>query len=203
MMLDPIAQVPPSIFLGLVVVTIGQRLLELRCSRSNQSAMLMRGFQRVDSDLSYVFMVAVHSTWFVAMLLEHVIIARSLPGILSWLALVVFIVAQLLRLWALRSLGSQWNVQVMAPAANGDPLGLVTVGPYRYVRHPNYLAVILEFLALPLVGNAPLTAVVWSSLNGVVLFFRIRHEEKHLEQRPGYEARLSKVPCLIPRLWAR
>lgn len=203
MMLNPMAPVSPNIFLALVVATIGQRLLELRRSRSNQSAMSMRGFQRVDSDLSYVFMVTVHSTWFVAMLLEHVIISRPVPGILSWLALVVFIVAQLLRLWALRSLGAQWNVQVMAPAANGDSVGLVTGGPYRYVRHPNYLAVILEFLALPIVGSALVTAVVWSCLNGVVLFFRIRHEEKHLRQRSGYAERLSMVPCLIPRLWAR
>ena len=202
-MLNATAQVPTAIFLALVVATIAQRLLELLRSRSNQAAMRIRGFQRVDSSRSYVYMVAVHTTWFVAMLVEHATIPRSLPGIVSWLALVVFIGAQLLRLWALRSLGSQWNVQVMAPVANGDPLGLVTVGPYRYVRHPNYLAVILEFLALPIVGNAPVTAAVWSCLNGVVLFFRIRHEEIHLKQRSGYAERLSRVPCLIPRLWAR
>lgn len=203
MMLDIVAQVPTTLFVTVVVVTIGQRLFELLRSRSNQATMRMQGFERVDSSRSYVCMVSVHTTWFVAMLLEHAFFPRFLPGIVSWLALLVFTLAQLLRLWALRSLGSQWNVQVMAPAANEDQLGLVTLGPYRYVRHPNYLAVMLEFLALPLVGNAPLTAAVWSGLNGVVLFFRIRHEEQHLGQRPGYEARLSKVPCLIPRLWAR
>lgn len=196
-------QVPSAIFIALVAATIGQRILELLRSRSNQATMREQGFQRVDSSRSYRCMVVVHATWFVAMLIEHVIAPRELLAFVPWIALVVFVFAQLLRLWALRSLGSQWNVQIMAPGGDKDQLGLVAIGPYRYVRHPNYLAVILEFVALPLVGNAPVTAVVWSCLNGIVLFFRIQHEEKHLQRRPGYEERLSKIPCLVPKLWAR
>lgn len=196
-------QVPSAIFLALVAATIVQRVLELLRSRSNQATMRVRGFQRVDSSRSYRYMVAVHTTWFVAMLIEHVFAPRALPPFMPWIALVIFVFAQLLRLWALRSLSTQWNVQIMAPGSNDDRLGLVNIGPYRYVRHPNYLAVILEFAVLPLVGNAPFTTAVMSCLNGVVLFFRIRHEEEHLQKRPGYEERLSKVPCLIPRLWAR
>jgi methyltransferase len=202
-MFDTIAPVPTTLFVALVVATIGQRLFELVRSRTNQGTMRTHGFNRVDSSLSYVCMVVVHSTWFVAMLLEHTIFPRTLLGAMSWLALVVFVAAQMLRLWALRSLGSQWNVQVMAPDLHNDQLGLVTVGPYRYVRHPNYLAVILEFLSLPIVGGAPITALVWSLLNGVVLFFRIQYEESHLARRPGYEQHLSTIPCLIPRLWIR
>lgn len=196
-------QVPSAIFIALVAATIGQRILELLRSRSNQATMRSRGFLRVDSSRSYRYMVTVHATWLLAMLIEHAFAPRDLPPFVPWIALVVFMSAQVLRLWALRSLGSQWNTQIMTPSGDRDQLGLVAIGPYRYVRHPNYLAVILEFLALPLVGNAPVTTAVWSCFNGIVLSFRIRHEEKHLRKRPGYEERLSRVPCLIPKLWAR
>ncbi len=202
-MLARMTHIPSAVFLALVAMTIGQRLQELLRSRSNQATLRMQGFERVDSHRSYSYMVAVHTTWFVAMFVEHVFGPASLPPIVSWIALAVFVVAQLLRFWVFQTLGSQWNVQVMTPGAAEDGLGLVTVGPYRYVRHPNYLAVILEFLALPLVGDAPLTAIVWSCSNGVVLFFRIRYEERHLKRRPGYDEHLAKIPCLVPRLWAR
>jgi len=194
-------QIPNTIFPLLVAVTIVQRLHELLRSRNNQHEMAERGFERVDSSLSYACMVGVHTTWFIAMLCEHYLRSSSIPAVISWVALIVFVAAQLLRVWALRVLGSQWNVQVMAPASDGDNVRLVTVGPYRYVRHPNYLAVILEFAALPLVGSATITAVVWSCLNGLVLYFRIRREEQYLKRRPGFEGCLSKVPCLVPRLW--
>jgi methyltransferase len=146
-------------------------------------------------------MVGIHATWFIAMLCEYYLGSSSIPEIVSWVALTVFVGAQVLRLWTLRVLGSQWNVQVMAPSSGGNTPRLVTVGPYRYVRHPNYLAVILEFVALPLVGNVPITATVWSCLNGLVLYFRIRREEHYLKGRPEFEECLSKVPCLVPRLW--
>ena len=194
-------QLPVVLFPLLVLFTIGQRLLELLRSRHNQATMRTEGFARVDSAWSYLFMVAVHATWFVAMLTEHWLIPSEMPNTVAWLALAVFWCAQMLRVWAIRSLGSQGNVQVMTPAGRESPRDVVADGPYRYVRHPNYLAVMLEFFTLPLVGGAPVTAVAWSFMNGVVLFFRIRDEESHLRQRPGYDTRFAQVPCLIPRLW--
>ena len=72
---------------------------------------------------------------------------------------------------------------------------------YRFLRHPNYLAVVLEFLALPLAGGAVASAAVLSLLNGAVLFDRIRAEERLLASIPGYEEAFAGRARLIPRLF--
>jgi methyltransferase len=145
-------------------------------------------------------MVIVHATWFAAMASERLLLGREVPLIIFLTALTIFIFAQGLRWWAIRSLGTQWNVQVMAPSAGNPDPGVVASGPYHYVRHPNYLAVILEFLSLPLLLGAPYTALMWSVLNGIVLYFRIRAEENHLMQRPDYRHLFHNTPRLIPSL---
>jgi methyltransferase len=184
----------------LVALTALQRIIELLHSRSNQRSMHGRGFARVDSQASYLCMVIVHATWFVAMISERLLQGRDVPLIIFLIALGAFILAQGLRLWAIRSLGSQWNVQVMTPTAGNPDPGVVASGPYRYIRHPNYLAVILEFLSLPLLLGAPYTALIWSALNAIVLYFRIRAEESHLMQRPDYQHLFHNTPRLIPSL---
>jgi methyltransferase len=156
------------------------------------------GFSRVDSSASYLGMVLVHTTWFLAIAVERGFRGWQPPDLLLLFSVLIFCLAQALRLWAITSLGRQWNVQVMAPAHSSSDPGIVTTGPYRYIRHPNYLAVILEFFSLPLLSGAPVTAVVWSMLNGVVLRYRIRAEEEHLVQRPGYLEVFGNTPRLLP-----
>lgn len=192
-----------TVFLTLVLLTIAQRLFELRRSRLNQHALDDTGFSRVDSATSYRLMVSVHTLWFVAMFFEHTVRPRALPPPVILLCLGLFLVAQVLRLAVMRALGQQWNTQVMAPkAAEHDP-GVVTSGPYRYLRHPNYLAVILEFASLPLIGGAVVTAVICSAANWLVLRHRIRAEEQYLFNRPGYSKAFSKLPRFIPRFVRR
>lgn len=191
---------PPTdiLFLSLVTLTILQRVLELRRSRLNQTALGATGFARVDSPASYVTMVSVHALWFVAMLAEHTVRPQTLPMSVIAIALTVFLCAQLLRLAVMRALGSQWNTQIMAPTGSCNDPRVVTSGPYRYIRHPNYLAVILEFISLPLIGGAVYTALVVSAANGLVLRHRIRAEEEYLFSRPGYSQAFSKLPRLLP-----
>ena len=105
--------------------------------------------------------------------------------------------ATALRWWSIRSLGAAWNVRAIVPS-NLRP---VTVGPYRLVRHPNYLAVALEFLALPMAGGAWLSALVLSALNGVVLWDRIRQEEELLGRVSGYEKAFGRRARLIPGIF--
>ena len=192
-----------TVFLVLVFLTIKQRLFELRRSRLNQHALDDTGFSRVDSATSYQLMVSVHTAWFVAMLFEHAVHPRALPSPVILVCLGVFLVAQLLRLAVMRALGQQWNTQVMAPKDTARDPGVVTSGPYRYLRHPNYLAVILEFVSLPLIGGAVVTAVVCSAANWLVLRHRIRAEERHLFSRPGYSEAFSKLPRFIPHIIGR
>jgi methyltransferase len=103
--------------------------------------------------------------------------------------------AGVLRVWAIRSLGKHWNVRVV----DSTRLGVVTSGPYRFVRHPNYVAVFLELLLLPLVQGAWLTAALGSALHILVLRRRILLEEAVLMASPAYRASMGDKPRFLPR----
>jgi methyltransferase len=100
--------------------------------------------------------------------------------------------AQGLRYWAIFTLGERWNVRILV-LPNAAP---VTRGPYRWVRHPNYVAVVMEILLVPLVHGAWLTAAAFTVANAVVLRIRIRAEEAALG--PGYAAAFAGRPRFIP-----
>ncbi|MBO0685742.1 MAG: hypothetical protein J2P45_21510, partial [Candidatus Dormibacteraeota bacterium] len=102
--------------------------------------------------------------------------------------------AAALRWWCIETLGEAWNVRALVPAG----LRPVTSGPYRFVRHPNYVAVALEFLALPLAGGAWASALVLSALHGLVLWDRVRDEERLLASIPGYEEAFRGRARFIP-----
>lgn len=189
-----------SFFITLVMLTVMQRVFELCRSRLNQSTLNSGGFTRIDSAGSYLAMVCVHVSWFIAMLVEHTLNPRRIPIPLAIAATAVFIGAQLLRLAVMRALGQQWNTQVMAPIEKRNDPGVVISGPYRYLRHPNYLAVILEFISFPLVGGAVITAMVFSVANALILRHRIALEERYLFSRPGYAEAFSHLPRLFPRI---
>jgi methyltransferase len=110
-------------------------------------------------------------------------------------ALVGLAAAAGLRLWVIQTLGSSWNV-----TAHVSPGGhIATGGPYRYIRHPNYVAVALEFACLPTAVGAVPEAVVLSIANAGVLVPRIRAEERLLDAIPGYRGAFRGVPRFIPR----
>ena len=79
---------------------------------------------------------------------------------------------------------------------------MVSSGVYSYIRHPNYLAVVIELACIPLIHTAWLSALFLSSTNAIVLFFRIREEEKLLFSLPGYREAMGGKPRLIPRVRA-
>ena len=97
----------------------------------------------------------------------------------------------------MRSLGRQWNVRALVPR----DLAPVETGPYRYVRHPNYVAVILEFLAVPLVAGANLSAGLLSAVNAYVLYDRIRAEEALLEASPSYRKAFGGKARFLPGIF--
>ena len=102
----------------------------------------------------------------------HLLLAALWP-----LALLVWVAAQVLRYAAMRALGERWNVRIFVVPGEA----LVHRGPYRYMKHPNYVAVVLEFIAAPLVFGAWRTAVVISALNAIALRTRIRAENMALK----------------------
>jgi methyltransferase len=144
---------------------------------------------------TFPLMVAAHVALFVLPPLEARVAHRRSrrPG--TWLC--VLAAATGLRWWSISSLGSAWNVRAAVPS----DLRPVATGPYRLVRHPNYLAVILEFLALPMAGGAWVSALGLSILDGAVLFDRIRAEEALLFEAPGYAEAFSGKARLIPGIF--
>lgn len=130
----------------------------------------------------YPAMVLLHAAFLVACLVEVPVADRPFLPALGWPALVLLGAAHALRWWCITSLGKRWTTRVVV--VPGAPL--VTRGPYRWMRHPNYVAVALEIIALPLVHSAWVTAVVFTVLNAVLLLrFRIPVEERALSEAAG------------------
>ena len=139
-------------------------------------------------------MVGVHVALFTLPLVEAWLRPPSRP---RWAWGGVLAAASGMRVWSIRSLGEAWNVRAVVPA----DLEPAVSGPYRYIRHPNYLAVILEFAALPLLAGAWRSAVVLSLANGAVLFDRIREEERLLDRSPAYRRAFDGRARFIPRVF--
>jgi methyltransferase len=107
--------------------------------------------------------------------------------------------ANALRWWVIYTLGTHWNVQVMDSVS----LGVITTGPFRLVRHPNYIAVFIEMAALPLVHAAWITALVGSAGHAWVLSQRLAVEEAVLLRNEDYRAAMAHRPRFVPRLFGK
>ncbi len=171
---------------------VALRLVELGFSAQHQATLLAEGGTKLREPF-YPLMIAVHLGLFVGSALEVSFCGR--PFIL-WVGGPMLILLALClggRTWVWRSLGEQWNVQILSSSRP-----IVDIGPYRYVRHPNYTIVIVEMLALPLVHSAYVTAVLCSVVNALVLRERIRHEEAALFARAEYEVKMGSKPRFLP-----
>ena len=181
----------------LLGLCISQRLVELVISRRNQQTMRDDGFALREADADFVLMLLVHVGWFLGLIVEPLLLPAVVPTWIFVLGILTFVSAQILRIWVLVTLGSQWNIRIMSPLATSND-SIVTKGPYRWIRHPNYTAVILEFASLPLVGGAYLTWIIFSILNGFALLRRIPVEEASLCERSGYQSIMMTKPRFFP-----
>jgi methyltransferase len=160
----------------LLVLAVGvERLAELRRSTRNASWALQRG--GVESGRRhYPPMVALHTGLLVAAVVEVDLAGRPFLPWLGWPMLALVLAAQALRWWCIATLGPRWNTRVIVVPG----LALVGSGPYRWLRHPNYVAVVVEGVALPLVHTAWLTAMTFTVLNAWLLAVRIGCEDRAL-----------------------
>jgi methyltransferase len=184
------------LFLALLLAVGLLRLVELRVSKRHQKEMAARGAAKIDEP-RFRWMVLLHTAVLIGAALEVVLLRR--PFIL-WLAapmIGVFLAANAVRWWVIRSLGEHWNVQVV----DSTCLGVVTSGPFRYVRHPNYAAVFAELLALPLIHSAWITAVAGTIAHIGVLAQRLSTEERVLFANPDYRAAMTGKPRFLPGLF--
>lgn len=181
---------PRDLYLLLVGLVAVERGVELAVSSRNARRAIARG--AVESGRGhYPAMVAVHAL-FLASCAAEALARPAPPGPLALLAVLGAFLAQGLRWWAVAALGGRWSTRILA--VPGEPP--VTRGPYRFLRHPNYLAVALEMACLPLAWGSWRTALAFSIANALLLAVRIPAEEQALG--PLYARALGDRPRLVP-----
>lgn len=163
-------------YLALILATGVERIVELVISTRNARAAIAQG-GREYGIRHFPWMVGLHTGLLAACFLEAWLLDRPFLPWLGWPMLALVVLSQALRYWCISSLGRQWNTRVIVvPGASK-----VSRGPYRWIPHPNYVAVVVEGIALPLVHTSWITAVAFTVLNAVLLLgFRIPVEERAL-----------------------
>ncbi|MFD5324934.1 isoprenylcysteine carboxyl methyltransferase family protein [Streptomyces sp. NPDC127092] len=165
----------PTPYTALVLLVVAERFAELAVARRNGAWSRARGAREHGAG-HYPVMVVLHAAFLLGCLVEPWAADRPFLPWLGWPALVLTLAAQTLRWWCIGTLGPRWHTRVLIV----PDLPLVASGPYRLLRHPNYVAVVVEGAALPLVHTAWLTALGFSLLNAALLTVRIRCENTAL-----------------------
>ncbi len=173
------------IFLIVLSFVIVQRITELVIAKGNEKRMKAEGAYEVGAR-HYPAIVLLHTAFFISLIFEVLIGITPLSPIFGIL-LTIFILTQLFRIWCLSSLGKYWNTKIIIlPGAD-----VVMKGPYKFIRHPNYVIVAIEILVLPLMFSAYFTAIVFTLLNAWMMSVRIPQEEKALKEATNYKEKFS------------
>jgi methyltransferase len=167
-------------FTVLILLVGVERIAELVVSKRNAAWSMAQGGREYGLG-HFPAMVVLHTALLIGALAEVWLAERPFVPWLGWPMLLVVIASQALRWWCIGTLGRRWNTRIIVVPG----LPLVGGGPYRFFRHPNYVAVVLEGVALPLVGTAWITAVVFTVLDAALLTVRIRAENRALALLPA------------------
>ncbi|TQV79228.1 isoprenylcysteine carboxyl methyltransferase family protein [Denitrobaculum tricleocarpae] len=162
-----------TVFWSVLLAVALARLAELIYARRNTQRLLAEGAREYGAG-HYPVIVLLHAAWLASLAVFIPADTPVVPGLL-----VLFLLVQILRVWVLASLGRYWTTRIITLPG----VALVRRGPYRFIRHPNYLVVVLEIALLPLCFGAWEIAVVFSLLNAAMLFWRIREENLALADR--------------------
>lgn len=164
-------------FTVLIALIAIERLVELEVSKRHLRALKARGGIEVGTG-HYPWMVAFHTVFLVSCVAEVWLLDRPWLPVVAGIALFILGAALALRGWTLATLGERWTTRVLV--VPGEEL--VSSGPYRWLRHPNYLVVVMEIAAVPMVHCAWLTVIIFTIANLVLLRERIRVEEEALSR---------------------
>jgi methyltransferase len=180
-----------------LVAFAAQRGFELAYSARNERTIRRRqpgAPQAAESIFKWIALV--NAGLFTLPVLERWLRRRPAPPLVAGFGWVAALSGVALRLSVLLSLRSSWNVHAVVP----DNLRVVDIGPYRFIRHPNYVALGLEFLGLPLIGGAYVSALGLGLANAALLQRRIVEEDVLLMAIPAYRERMGEKPAFLPRL---
>jgi methyltransferase len=164
-----------AFFTVLVLLVALERVVELVVSRRNAAWSLRHGGYETGRG-HYPVMVMLHTGLLAGMLVEAWVRRPDVPALLAGVMLALVLASQALRWWCIATLGRRWNTRVIVV----PDLPLVRSGPYRFLSHPNYVAVVVEGFALPLVHAAWITALVFTVANAGLLTVRLRVEDRAL-----------------------
>ena len=163
-----------TFFIIFITVVIVQRICELILSKRNENHLISKGAIEYDKE-GYKYIVLMHNLFFISVIIEFVFLERQINE--YWkILLIIFICTQLLRYCAIFSLGKRWNTKILV-LPNSEP---IRSGLYKHLKHPNYIAVVIEIAVIPLLFSCYYTAIAFSILNLIVLKRRIRIEEEAL-----------------------
>lgn len=157
------------LFISFVILL---RIGELFLARSNERWLLQHGAVEYGQK-HYPYMVALHTLFFVSLIIEYSLVGTgrySLPLLVLFFLLIAF------KAWVILSLGKFWNTKIY----RAPNFPLIKKGPYKYFKHPNYIIVIAEIAIIPLIFQLYYTAIIFTLLNAVMLYFRIKEENKAL-----------------------
>ncbi|MDL4839735.1 isoprenylcysteine carboxyl methyltransferase family protein [Aquibacillus rhizosphaerae] len=163
--------------MGLFIFIILQRIVELVIARRNEKWMKQQGATEFGAE-HYKWFVITHAVFFVFIILESFLSPITLNENISFRLFLIslFIFTQILRIWCIASLGKFWNTKVIV--LPGVPL--INHGPYRFIKHPNYVIVGIELIVIPLLFNAIISALLFPLLHMILLKIRIPIEERAL-----------------------
>lgn len=183
------------IFVGIIFAVILQRLFELRISKNNETYILNQGGKKHSDNLLTTVKV-LQISWWIAAVAEVWYFNRPFIFPLATIALLVTLAGQVLRYLSMQALEQHWTLPIMT--LPNTPV--VDKGVYFYLRHPNWLGVILEIAALPLIHGAYLTAIIFSLANAVLMSQRIQTEEQALAKNSNYTLVFANRPRFIPKI---
>lgn len=183
-------------FIFLVGFVVVQRLIELRVSRKNEKQMVLRGGV-IAPNKDMPIMVILHTLWLTyCVYLASTLELKTIEPKGFYIFASLFFVGQTLRLLAIDTLGDRWCVKVISI----PDFAPVNSGIFKFIKHPNYLGVIIEIFALPLVVGGIYGAIIFSILNGLLLSYRIKSEEAFLNKHTDYDHNMITKSKFIPKV---
>ena len=161
------------IFILFISFVILLRIGELFLSKKNERWLLKNGAVEY-GEKHYPLIIVLHSLFFISLIIEY---SRQQAPSFSLLILLFYFAILTLKVWIISSLGKFWNTKIYR--IKNTPL--IKAGPYKYLKHPNYIVVVAEIAAIPLIFNLYYTAVIFSLLNAIILTLRIKEENIALQ----------------------
>ncbi len=183
-------------YICLLVVVGLERLAELVISRRNQQRLKQQGVRKIPEP-HFAWMVALHTCVLIAAGVEVLFLHRPLIPALAIPMAVLFVFSNVLRWWVIHTMAGDWNVEVMA----SSEVRVVSSGPFRWVRHPNYVGVVLEVFSLPMIHTAWITAILGTLGYLETLRHRLKVEDGFLMSNPAYRLSMGGKPRFLPKFF--